>query len=109
MQPGPDPSIVDLAHERVERLTGRRSFNRRSRRLQRYLQFQNILRGMVHIAVYDAVVAIEGGYEPFVAGISAPAGSEFEPRLPPRRTDSPGVRGGAADSRAGLCTLARSC
>src|SRR5687768_10354258 len=37
---------------------------------------QNILRAMVHIAVYDAVVAIEGGYEPFAAGISAPAGSD---------------------------------
>src|SRR5262245_49837616 len=31
---------------------------------------------MVHIAVYDAVVAIEGGYQPFAVVISAPAGSD---------------------------------
>lgn len=37
---------------------------------------QNVLRAMVHIAVYDAVVAIEGGYQPFAAAISAPAGSD---------------------------------
>jgi hypothetical protein len=37
---------------------------------------QNILRAMVHIAVYDAVVSIEGGYQPFAAAISAPAGSD---------------------------------
>jgi hypothetical protein len=37
---------------------------------------QNILRAMVHIAIYDAVVAIEGGYQPFAAVISDPGGSD---------------------------------
>ena len=31
---------------------------------------------MVQIAVYDAVVAIEGGYQPFAFAIPAPAGSD---------------------------------
>jgi hypothetical protein len=31
--------------------------------------------GMVHGAVYDAVIAIAGGYEPYLGGISAPAGA----------------------------------
>jgi hypothetical protein len=30
---------------------------------------------MVHGAVYDAVIAIAGGYEPYLGGISAPAGA----------------------------------
>ena len=33
---------------------------------------QMALRAMVQIAVYDAVVAIQGGYRPFAATISAP-------------------------------------
>ena len=37
---------------------------------------QNILRAMVHIAIYDAVVAIEGGYQPFAGVISDPGGSD---------------------------------
>src|SRR5262245_42149621 len=36
---------------------------------------QLILRAMVHIAIYDAVVAIEGGYQPFAAAIQAPPGA----------------------------------
>lgn len=36
---------------------------------------QNILRAMVHIAMYDAVVAIEGGYQPFATVIPDAAGS----------------------------------
>ena len=31
--------------------------------------------GIVHVAVYDAVVAIEGGYEPYVPTPDAPAGA----------------------------------
>jgi PAP2 superfamily len=37
---------------------------------------QIVLRAMVQLAVYDAVVAIEGGYKPFAATISAPAGAD---------------------------------
>ena len=37
---------------------------------------QIVLRAMVQLAVYDAVVAIEGGYKPFAAAISAPAGAD---------------------------------
>src|SRR5262245_5437488 len=37
---------------------------------------QNVLRAMVQLAVYDAVVAIEGGYKPFGGPISAPAGAD---------------------------------
>src|SRR3954447_16149426 len=37
---------------------------------------QNILRAMVHIAIYDAVVAIDGGYQPFAVAITAPPGSD---------------------------------
>jgi hypothetical protein len=35
-----------------------------------------ILHTMVHLAVYDAVVAIEGGYKPFAARITAPSGAD---------------------------------
>ncbi len=31
--------------------------------------------GIVHAAMYDAAVAIEGGYEPYAIGLSAPAAS----------------------------------
>jgi len=37
---------------------------------------QLVLRAMVHLAVYDAVVAIEGGYQPFAVAISAPPGAD---------------------------------
>lgn len=37
---------------------------------------QLVLRAMVQLAVYDAVVAIEGGYQPFAASISAPTGAD---------------------------------
>jgi len=37
---------------------------------------QLILRAMVQLAVYDSVVAIEGGYRPFAAAISAPQGAD---------------------------------
>jgi hypothetical protein len=37
---------------------------------------QIVLRATVQLAVYDAVVAIEGGYKPFVRAISAPAGAD---------------------------------
>jgi hypothetical protein len=36
-----------------------------------------ILHTIVHLAVHDAVVAIEGGYEPFAAEIDAPAGADL--------------------------------
>jgi hypothetical protein len=36
-----------------------------------------ILHTIVHLAVYDAVVAIEGGYEPYAAAIDAPAGADL--------------------------------
>ncbi len=35
-----------------------------------------ILHTIVHLAVYDAVVAIEGGYAPYGAAIAAPAGAD---------------------------------
>jgi hypothetical protein len=35
-----------------------------------------ILHTMVHLAVYDAVVAIEGGYKPYAARIAAPKGAD---------------------------------
>ena len=37
---------------------------------------QLVLRATVQLAVYDAVVAIDGGYRPFAATISAPAGAD---------------------------------
>ncbi len=37
---------------------------------------QMVLRAMAQIAVYDAVVAIEGGYQPFAARISAAPGAD---------------------------------
>lgn len=33
-----------------------------------------VLATIVHLTVYDAVVAIEGGYEPYTKTIEAPAG-----------------------------------
>src|SRR5262245_60924844 len=38
---------------------------------------QMVLRATVQIAVYDAVVAIEGGYRPFAAAIAAPPGADI--------------------------------
>ena len=38
---------------------------------------QMVLRAMVQIAVYDSVVAIEGGYRPFAAAITAPPGADI--------------------------------
>jgi hypothetical protein len=35
-----------------------------------------VLHTLVQLAVYDAAIAIEGGYEPFVAGIQAPPGAD---------------------------------
>src|SRR5262249_19629019 len=35
-----------------------------------------VLAAMVHIAMYDAAMAIEGGYEPYAARITAPAGAD---------------------------------
>jgi len=35
-----------------------------------------ILHTIVHLAVYDAVVAIEGGYKPYAVAIPAPAGAD---------------------------------
>jgi hypothetical protein len=35
-----------------------------------------ILHTIIQLAVYDAVVAIEGGYEPYAAAIEAPAGAD---------------------------------
>jgi PAP2 superfamily len=37
---------------------------------------QLVLRAMFQIAVYDSVVAIEGGYQPFTAAIPAPPGAD---------------------------------
>ena len=37
---------------------------------------QMVLRAMAQIAVYDAVVAIEGGHQPFAAAITAPPGAD---------------------------------
>jgi PAP2 superfamily len=37
---------------------------------------QMVLRAMVQIAVYDSVVAIEGGYQPFAAAITASPGAD---------------------------------
>jgi hypothetical protein len=34
--------------------------------------------GIVHVAIYDAAVAIEGGYQPYVATPTAPAGTSAE-------------------------------
>jgi hypothetical protein len=36
-----------------------------------------ILHTIIQLAVYDAVVAIEGGYEPYAAAIEAPAGADL--------------------------------
>ena len=41
--------------------------------------------GIVHVAIYDAVVAIEGGYQPFAIALSAPDASPRR-RSRPRRT-----------------------
>jgi hypothetical protein len=38
---------------------------------------QMVIRATVQIAVYDAVVAIEGGYRPFAAAIAAPPGANL--------------------------------
>lgn len=38
---------------------------------------QMVLRATVQIAVYDSVVAIEGGYRPFAAAITAPPGADI--------------------------------
>src|SRR5512139_4031179 len=35
-----------------------------------------ILHTIIQLAVYDAVVAIEGGYEPYAAAIGAPGGAD---------------------------------
>jgi hypothetical protein len=35
-----------------------------------------ILHNTIHLAVYDAVIAIEGGYEPYAAHISVPQGAD---------------------------------
>jgi hypothetical protein len=35
-----------------------------------------VLAAMIHIAMYDAAMAIEGGYEPYAAQITAPAGAD---------------------------------
>src|SRR5262245_17300307 len=37
---------------------------------------QNAYGAMVPIAMYDAAVAIEGGYQPYTAPVSAPAGAD---------------------------------
>ena len=37
--------------------------------------YQMVLRAMIQIAVYDAVVAIEGGYQPFAAAIPSASGA----------------------------------
>jgi hypothetical protein len=37
-----------------------------------------VLHAIVHIAVYDAVVAIEGGYEPYATTVDAPDGANLE-------------------------------
>ena len=64
---------------------------------------QNILRAMVHIAVYDAVVAIEGGFEPFAAGISAPAGSDVRAAAATAAYLTARARWRRRNSRAGCC------
>jgi hypothetical protein len=38
---------------------------------------QIVLRAMIQIAVYDAVVAIEGGYRPFAVSLTAPPGADI--------------------------------
>jgi hypothetical protein len=38
--------------------------------------YQMVLRAMIQIAVYDAVVAIEGGYQPFAATIASTPGAD---------------------------------
>ena len=47
--------------------------------------------GIVHVAIYDAAVAIEGGYRPYATTPAAPANTSFRatsarPRSRPRRT-----------------------
>src|SRR5687768_15272951 len=37
-----------------------------------------VLAGMVHGAMYDAVAGVQGGLEPFVTGVNAPAGASAE-------------------------------
>ncbi len=37
---------------------------------------QMVLRAMVHIAIYDSVVAIEGGYQPFAVALTAAPGAD---------------------------------
>ena len=60
---------------------------------------------MVQGAVYDAVNSIDGGHEPFLAGLPAASPTaSMEPRSPPRPiacwTDSAGRRASAAGRRA---------
>ena len=51
---------------------------------------QMALRAMVQIAVYDAVVAIQGGYRPFAATISAPPDADVRAPSRPPCTSRPG-------------------
>ena len=42
--------------------------------------------GIVHVAIYDAAVAIEGGYKPYAIAPTAPPAPRPRPRSRPRRT-----------------------
>ena len=35
-----------------------------------------VLATMIHLAMYDAAMAVEGGYQPYASSITAPAGTD---------------------------------
>ena len=50
-----------------------------------------VLHTTIQLAMYDAAMAIEGGYAPFAANLSAPAGADVRagPPIVPRGSGSP--------------------
>lgn len=62
-----------------------------------------VLHTVAHLAVYDAVVAIEGGYQPYTTAIDAPDGADL--RRAPARAPGWGCRWPAASSS---CTVGPS-
>jgi hypothetical protein len=63
-------NAVTTWHENAQALVG--GFAGRGNAAQAYTS------ALIQVAVYDAVVAILGGYEPFIAHIDAPAGADLE-------------------------------
>jgi hypothetical protein len=64
------PNAVTIWHDNSQSLLA--GFTGRGTPAQAYTS------SLIQIAVYDAVVAIRGGYEPFVAAIPAPAGADLD-------------------------------